>query len=54
MEIIPCSHTTHLFRTSTYSFEGDKQLIKIRNNVRVAKVWLDDYIEYFYMNFPGR
>lgn len=54
MEIIPCSHTTHLSRTSTYSLNGDMDLVKHRNNVRVAEVWMDDYKELYYLLYPGR
>lgn len=41
MEIIPCSHVGHLFRISTYSFDGDSVRIKARNDVRVVEVWMD-------------
>ncbi|XP_037033050.1 polypeptide N-acetylgalactosaminyltransferase 5-like [Bradysia coprophila] len=42
MEMIPCSHVGHLFRISTYSFDGDPLLIKGRNNVRLVEVWMED------------
>ncbi|KAG4071929.1 hypothetical protein HA402_006090 [Bradysia odoriphaga] len=42
MEMIPCSHVGHLFRISTYSFDGDPVLIKGRNNVRLVEVWMED------------
>lgn len=53
MEIIPCSHTTHIFRTSTYTYNGDVRTIRTRNDVRVAEVWLGENKEYFYMYRPG-
>lgn len=52
VEIVPCSHVGHLYRTSTYSFDGAKMDIIDRNNVRVAEVWMDEYKEYFYNVHP--
>lgn len=43
----------HLYRTSSYSFDGDQTEIINRNNVRVAEVWLDEYKEFFYNYLPG-
>lgn len=48
MEVIPCSHVGHLYRISTYSFEGDKRLIKYQNNVRAVEVWMDEYKKFYY------
>lgn len=48
LETIPCSHVGHLYRASTYSFEGDKSEIIDKNNIRVAEVWMDEYKEFFY------
>lgn len=42
MEVLPCSRVAHLFRISTYSFDGDAISIKARNNVRLVEVWMDD------------
>lgn len=53
MKIIPCSRVGHLFRVSTYSFNGDEELIKLRNHLRVAEVWMDEYKKYFYTKNPG-
>lgn len=47
MEIVPCSRMGHYFRTLPYTFGGDKQEVKIRNNIRIAKVWMDEYKPYF-------
>lgn len=52
MEIIPCSHVGHLFRISTYSFDGDANAIKSRNNVRLVEVWLDDLKRIYYAANP--
>lgn len=54
MEIFPCSFVAHLFRTSTYSFNGDESEIKHRNNKRVAEVWMDEYKEFVYGNRPSK
>lgn len=51
--MIPCSHIGHLFRISTYSFGGDKDLIEFRNNVRILEVWMDEYKEIYYSIFPS-
>lgn len=48
LEILPCSRVGHLFRTMTYSFDGDKQKITARNNVRLVEVWLDEFKHFFY------
>lgn len=48
MEVVPCSHVGHLYRVSTYSFNGVEHEIKNRNNVRVVDVWMDEYKDYFY------
>lgn len=47
MEIVPCSRVGHFFRTLPYTFNGDKNEVKIRNNIRIAKVWMDEYKPYF-------
>lgn len=38
LEIVPCSRMGHYFRILPYSFNGDKQAVKIRNNIRTALV----------------
>lgn len=54
LEILPCSRVGHLYRTSTYSFDGNAELIKIRNNVRLVEVWMDEYKDFFYVTNPGK
>lgn len=55
VEISPCSHVGHLFRSSSpYSF-GDKQVgdVLYANLIRVAEVWLDEWRHFFYrINTP--
>lgn len=53
MELIPCSRVGHLFRISTYSFDGDASKIKNRNNVRLVEVWMDEFKHLFYAANPG-
>lgn len=52
MEIIPCSHVGHLFRISTYSFDGNAAKIKARNNVRLVEVWMNDVKQLYYTANP--
>ncbi|XP_069111075.1 LOW QUALITY PROTEIN: polypeptide N-acetylgalactosaminyltransferase 5-like [Argopecten irradians] len=43
----PCSHVGHIFRQrSPYSWPGKN--ILLRNNLRLAEVWLDDFKTYYY------
>ncbi|XP_066432021.1 polypeptide N-acetylgalactosaminyltransferase 3 [Eleutherodactylus coqui] len=48
LEILPCSVVGHVFRhKSPHTFPKGTQVI-IRNQVRLAEVWMDDYKEIFY------
>ncbi|XP_035248578.1 polypeptide N-acetylgalactosaminyltransferase 3-like [Anguilla anguilla] len=48
LEIIPCSIVGHVFRSkSPHTFPKGTQVI-VRNQVRLAEVWMDDYKEVFY------
>jgi len=52
LETIPCSRIGHIFRDfHPYSFPNDRDTHGI-NTVRMAMVWMDKYIEFFYMNRP--
>ncbi|KAH7645703.1 polypeptide n-acetylgalactosaminyltransferase 13 [Dermatophagoides farinae] len=54
VEIAPCSHVGHVFRSSSpYSF-GKKQVgdVLYGNLIRVAEVWLDDWKNFFYKVNP--
>lgn len=47
MEIIPCSHVGHVFRTkSPYKWEIGPDIMR-RNSMRVAQTWMDDYAVFF-------
>lgn len=48
MEIMPCSVVGHVFRSkSPHTFPKGTQVI-VRNQVRLAEVWMDEYKEIFY------
>ena len=48
IEIHPCSHVGHVFRAKApYSHPGGFDVI-LRNLVRVADVWMDDFKQIFY------
>ena len=56
VEIVPCSHVAHVFRrTSPYSFPRSGGTMKVLNDnlIRVAKVWLDEWAELFFLLNPG-
>lgn len=48
LEIIPCSHVGHIFRSrSPYKWRSGVNVLK-RNSVRLAEVWMDEYKKYYY------
>lgn len=52
LETIPCSRIGHIFRDfHPYSFPNDRDTHGI-NTVRMATVWMDDYIDLLYLNRP--
>ncbi|XP_029641695.1 polypeptide N-acetylgalactosaminyltransferase 11 isoform X1 [Octopus sinensis] len=53
LEIIPCSRVGHVFRNRRpyTSPRGEDSMLK--NSLRVAHVWLDDYIKFFFKTNPG-
>lgn len=53
LEVLPCSRVGHLYRISTYSFNGDQSEIKARNNFRLIEVWMDEFKDYIYTANPG-
>ncbi|XP_045498239.1 putative polypeptide N-acetylgalactosaminyltransferase 9 [Colias croceus] len=46
LEIVPCSHVGHVFR-STFPYKHVKKSL-MKNSLRLAEVWLDDYAKYYY------
>lgn len=55
MEIMPCSHVGHIFRSAMpYSFgEGGTYHSTVTRNIRrTVEVWLDNYKPYFYEKNP--
>ncbi|XP_053339294.1 polypeptide N-acetylgalactosaminyltransferase 6 [Clarias gariepinus] len=53
LEIIPCSVVGHVFRTkSPHTFPKGTEVI-VRNQVRLAEVWMDDYKQIFYRRNPS-
>ncbi|ELU07165.1 hypothetical protein CAPTEDRAFT_143879 [Capitella teleta] len=53
MEMIPCSRVGHVYRsTQPYSFPGGNVKVFMRNNLRVANVWMDGYVNLFYLMKP--
>lgn len=48
LEILPCSHVGHVFRSrSPYKWRTGVNVLR-RNSVRLAEVWMDDYKRYYY------
>jgi len=48
LEILPCSHVGHIFRSrSPYKWRTGVNVLR-RNSVRLAEVWMDDYKKYYY------
>ncbi|XP_052245931.1 polypeptide N-acetylgalactosaminyltransferase 11-like [Dreissena polymorpha] len=48
LEIIPCSRVGHIFRQRRPYRSPSGEDTMLRNSVRVAKVWMDEYIQHFF------
>ncbi|XP_012940772.2 polypeptide N-acetylgalactosaminyltransferase 5 [Aplysia californica] len=49
VEILPCSHVGHMYRPSfPYSWEDPYNLKLVKNCLRVAEVWLDEYKQVYF------
>lgn len=46
LDIIPCSRIGHVFRKRR-PYGGDGVDTMIRNSLRMAHVWMDDYVDYY-------
>lgn len=52
LEIIPCSRVGHIFRKRRPYTSPDGQDTMLRNSLRVAHVWLDEYKEHYFAAVP--
>lgn len=52
LEIIPCSRVGHVFRKRRPYGAPDGEDTMIRNSLRVAHVWMDEYKEYYFQQRP--
>ncbi|XP_076094388.1 putative polypeptide N-acetylgalactosaminyltransferase 9 isoform X2 [Mytilus galloprovincialis] len=49
LEIIPCSHIGHMFRNAMpYSWGDNGMHILIKNSLRLAEVWMDDFKRFYH------
>ena len=47
IEIIPCSRVGHVFRKRRPYGDNDQRDTMLKNSLRVAHVWMDNYTNYF-------
>lgn len=52
LEIVPCSRVGHVFRKHRPYGSPSGQDTMLRNSLRVAHVWMDEYKEYYFMTRP--
>uniref|UniRef100_A0A8D8R776 Polypeptide N-acetylgalactosaminyltransferase n=2 Tax=Cacopsylla melanoneura TaxID=428564 RepID=A0A8D8R776_9HEMI len=53
LEMIPCSRIGHVFRSRRPYNNGQDEDPLTRNSLRVAHVWMDEYIEHFLKQRPA-
>ncbi|CAG7837131.1 unnamed protein product [Allacma fusca] len=54
LEQVPCSRVGHIFRSKS-PYKGREGVEYVKNNlIRLAKVWLDDYAQYYYMTIGNQ
>lgn len=53
---MPCSRVGHIFRPLPYPFNADydEEVIKLRNTMRVAEVYMDENIAYYRSVIPRK
>lgn len=51
LEILPCSRVGHMYRYSTYSYDGDREKITARNNIRAIEGSYHEYLSKFHLQF---
>lgn len=52
LEIIPCSRVGHVFRKRRPYGSPDGEDTMVRNSLRVAHVWMDEYKDYYFKQRP--
>ncbi|KAJ8737723.1 hypothetical protein PYW08_000318 [Mythimna loreyi] len=53
LELIPCSRVGHVFRKRRPYGIGEKEDYMLRNSMRMARVWMDDYVNRVIEHNPG-
>ena len=52
--IHPCSHVGHVFRkASPYTFPGGTEKVLIKNKLRLAEVWMDEWKKFYTSSSPN-
>ncbi|CAH0703417.1 unnamed protein product [Spodoptera exigua] len=53
LELIPCSRVGHVFRKRRPYGAGDKVDFMLHNSMRMARVWMDDYVNKVIEQYPS-
>lgn len=53
IQILPCSRVGHVFRKRRPYGTVGKDDSMVKNSLRLAQVWMDEYIKYFYESQPS-